>query len=175
MTTQTGATTASTPRPVASDSSRLYQEGIVAGVLGATTVAVWFLIVDALNGRPLYTPTVLGTVLFRRGGGGPGLEALPPSLDMVLMFTWVHGLVFAAIGGVAARLLAAAERNPSVGFGVLLFFVIFEAGFTVAAMLFAEPVLHALTWPAILVANLLAAVTMTVYFRLRHPTLRVSP
>lgn len=175
MTTQTDATTTPTLHPVASDSSRLYQEGIVAGVLGAATVAAWFLIVDALNGRPLYTPTVLGTVLFRRGGGGPGLDALPPSLDMVLMFTWVHGLVFAAIGGVAARLLAAAERNPSVGFGVLLFFVIFEAGFTVAAMLFAEPVLHALTWPAILVANLLAAVTMAVYFRLRHPTLLVNP
>lgn len=175
MTTQTGAPTTSTLHPGASDSSRLYQEGIVAGVLGAATVAVWFLIVDALNGRPLYTPTVLGTVLFRRGGGGPGLDALPPSLDMVLMFTWVHGLVFAAIGGIASRLLAAAERNPSVGFGVLLFFVIFEAGFTVAAMLFAEPVLHALTWPAILVANLLAAVTMAIYFRLRHPTLLVSP
>jgi hypothetical protein len=58
---------------------------------------------------------------------------------------------------------------------VLLFFVIFEAGFTIAAMLFAEPVLHALTWPSVLVANLLAAIAMAVYFRLRHPMLRVNP
>jgi hypothetical protein len=174
MTTQTGTTT--TPlAPATADTSRLYQEGIVAGVLGAAAVALWFLVVDALHGRPLYTPTVLGTVLFRRGAGLPALQTLPPSLDMVLMFTWVHGLVFAAIGGVASRLLAAAERNPSVGFGVLLFFVIFEAGFTIAAMLFAEPVLHALTWPSVLVANLLAAIAMAVYFRLRHPMLRVNP
>jgi hypothetical protein len=42
-------------------------------------------------------------------------------------------------------------------------------------MLFAEPVLNVLTWPAVLIANLLAAVAMGAYFRLRHPMLRVSP
>jgi hypothetical protein len=67
------------------------------------------------------------------------------------------------------------ERNPSVGFGILLLFVIFEFGFTVTAMLFAAPILRVLTWPAVLVANLLAAAVMAGYFRLRHPRLRVSP
>jgi len=42
-------------------------------------------------------------------------------------------------------------------------------------MLFAQPVLRALAWPAILVANLLAAAAMGTYFRLRHPNLRVQP
>jgi hypothetical protein len=169
-------TDATTPLPTtAPDTARLYWEGIVAGVIGAATVAVWFLIVDAINGRPLYTPTVLGTALFRRGAGLESLETLPVSLEMVLMFTWVHGLAFAAIGGIASRLLGMAERNPSLGFGVLLLFVVFEAGFTVAAMLFAQPVLKALTWPAILVANLLAAVAMGLWFRWRHPALRVNP
>jgi hypothetical protein len=157
------------------DAASLYGEGIVAGVIGAATVAVWFLILDTINGRPLYTPTVLGTALFRRGAGLESLETLPVSLEMVLMFTWVHGLAFAAIGGVASRLLGMAERNPSLGFGVLLLFVVFEAGFTVTAMLFAQPVLKALTWPAILVANLLAATAMGLWFRWRHPALRVNP
>ena len=76
---------------------------------------------------------------------------------------------------VMGRLLAVAERNPSIGFGVLLLFVVFEFGFTVTAMLFAAPVLKALTWPAVLVANLLAAAAMGGYFWLRHPALRVSP
>jgi len=161
--------------PPALDTSRIYQQGFVAGLIGAATVALWFLIVDSLNGRPLYTPTVLGTALFRHGAGLGSPETLPISFEMVWMFTWVHALVFAALGGIASRLLAVAERNPSVGFGILLLFVVFEFGFTVAAMVFAAPVLRALTWPAVLVANLLAATAMGGYFHLVHPRLRVRP
>ncbi len=169
MATQTDATTIPESRTTA-----LYQEGLVAGLVGAATIAVWFLILDSLSGRPLYTPTVLGTALFRRGGTTP-LSDILPNLEMVLMFTWVHGLVFVAIGGIAARLLGLAERQPSVGFGILMLFVFFEFGFIVAAMFFAEPILHALAWPAVLVANILAAAAMGGYFWLRHPNLRVQP
>jgi hypothetical protein len=84
------------------DTTRVYQEGIIAGILGAVTVAVWFLAVDLVHGRPFYTPTVLGTALFGRGVWPPTLETLPPSLDMVAMFTWVHLLAFAVIGVVVA-------------------------------------------------------------------------
>ena len=169
MATQTDATTIPESRTTA-----LYQEGLVAGLVGAATIALWFLILDSLSGRPLYTPTVLGTALFRRGGTTPLSEILP-NLEMVLMFTWVHGLVFVAIGGIVARLLALAERQPSVGFGILMLFVFFEFRFIVAAMFFAEPILHALAWPAVLVANILAAAAMGGYFWLRHPNLRVHP
>src|SRR5262249_57069704 len=81
------------------DLSRVYQQGFLAGLVGAATVALWFLIVDTFNGRPLYTPTVLGTALFRHGAGLGAAETLPISFEMVWMFTWVHALVFAAIGG----------------------------------------------------------------------------
>jgi hypothetical protein len=175
MSTQPGATTAAPATTAGSDTARVYQEGIIAGIIGAATVAAWFLVVDVINGRPLYTPTVLGTALFRRGAGLGSVETLPVSMEMVLMFTWVHGLAFAAIGGVVSRLLGMAERNPSIGFGILLLFVVFEFGFTIAAMLFAAPILKVLTWPSVLVANLLAAATMAAYFWLRHPKLRVDP
>ena len=36
------------------------REGLIAGVLGATGVAVWFLIVDTIAGQPFFTPRVLG-------------------------------------------------------------------------------------------------------------------
>jgi hypothetical protein len=177
MTAQTDATTTAVPGTarVTSDTATLYQEGIVAGIIGAATVALWFLVLDAARGQPFQTPTVLGTALFRRGAALQSLETLPASLEMVLMFTWVHGLAFAGLGGVASRLLGLAERNPSIGFGVLLLFVVFEAGFTVTATLVAEPVLRVLTWPAVLGANLLAAAAMGTYFWLRHPALRVEP
>src|SRR5207249_9423879 len=71
------------------DTARLYQEGMIAGVIGAATVAVWFLLLDTAAGHPLYTPTVLGTAIFRRGAlGSP--ETLSVSLEMVGMFTWVR-------------------------------------------------------------------------------------
>jgi len=168
------ATTASAPTTTY-DSTRVYQDGIIAGVLAAGAVALWFLIFDSARGRPLYTPSVLGTALFGRGTSLVSLEGTPVSLEMVLMFTWVHGLVFAALGGIAAWLLDVAERSPDVGFGILLLFVIFEACFTVAAYLIAAPIIQALTWPAVLVANLLAAAVMAGYLWWRHPSLQVEP
>jgi hypothetical protein len=170
--------TASSSPPIAApavDSTRLYKEGIIAGVLGALTVALWFLVVDMMHGRPFYTPTVLGTALFKRGGWPPTFETMPASFEMVAMFTWVHVLAFAVVGVIVAQLIAATERNPSLGFGFVLLFVILEACFTVAVMIVAEPVLRALTWPAIFVANLLAAAVMAGYFWLRHPTMQMRP
>ncbi len=94
---------------------------------------------------------------------------------MVLMFTWVHGLVFIVIGGIASRLLGYAEHNPNIGFGILLLFVVFEFGFVAVNMAFADAVLRALTWQAVLVGNLLAAAAMASYFWRRHPNLTVNP
>jgi hypothetical protein len=150
---------ASAPRE-ATLTERVAREGLAAGVLGAATVAIWFLILDSVAGHPLRTPTILGTALFR-GGEGLGESAGPPvSLEMVVLYSWVHGLVFCVIGGLASRLLAVAERQPNAGFGILLLCVIFEFGFLLVSMLFAEPVLRALTAPAILIGNLLAAGAM---------------
>jgi hypothetical protein len=36
------------------------REGIITGALGATGVAVWFLIVDTIAGQPFFTPRTLG-------------------------------------------------------------------------------------------------------------------
>jgi len=164
---------ASTSQP--SELPRVYIEGISAGILGAATIAVWFLILDVFNGRPFYTPNVLGNALFHHGMQPEELQTLPISLEMVLTYTWVHALVFCVIGGVAAKLLELAEQNVNVGFGVLLFFVIFEFGFVIAALIFAEPILHALAWPAVLIGNFLAAAAMALYFWRHHPNLSIRP
>jgi hypothetical protein len=162
-------------RTQAQNLSQVYQEGIVAGLLGAAAVALCHLIVDVFAGHPLFTPTVIGTALFRGGQGLDAPHALPVSFDMVIVATWVHVLVFAIIGGAASRLLAVAEARPNVGFGILLLFVFFECGFVVAATVVAHPILHVLAWPAVLVGNLLAAIVMTAYFWHRHPHLKIEP
>lgn len=154
----------------------VYQQGIVAGVLGAATIAVWFFILDLAGGRPFfYTPNLLGTALFQRGAGLEHPTALTVSFETVLVYTWIHGMIFCVIGGLASKLLAIAERDIHVGFGILLLFVIFEFGFVGAAAIFAEPVLHALAWPSVLVGNLLAAAAMVLYFWRRRAGLKISP
>ena len=175
MAAQLGATNPALPDTDAAETSKVYLEGIVAGVIGAATIAIWFLILDTINGRPLYTPTVLGTALFRRGEGLASPEILSISFEMVLMYTWVHVLVFAFLGGIVSRLLSMAERNPNLGFGIVLLFVVFEFGFLVVATLFEERLLRAISWQAILFGNLLAAVAMAGYFWRRHPDLRINP
>ena len=155
--------------------SGLYEQGIVAGILGAATIAVWFFLVDIFNGQPFYTPNVLGTALFRSGAGLDQPQNLPISLEMVLVYTWVHGLVFCSIGGLVSKLLDLAERNMNAGFGILLLFVIFEFGFVGAALIFAEPILRALAWPSVLIGNLMAAAVMAVYFWRHHPKMKISP
>lgn len=157
------------------DTRELYRQGFVAGVLGAATIALWFLIVDTVNGRPLYTPTALGVALFQGGRGLESPDTLPISFNMVLAVTWLHGLIFVVIGGAVSRLLAWAEHTPNVGFGILLLFVFFEFGFLIAAMSLAQPVLGALDWSAILVGNLLAAASMALYFWRHHPHMKIEP
>ena len=152
-----------------------YLEGIVAGTIGAATVALWFLIVDTIKGRPLYTPSVLGTVFFRPRAPLPLPESFHVSFELVLVYTWVHWLVFCVIGLAASLLLRAAERNPHLGFGIVLLFAVFEFGFLVVAMLFAEAILRAIAWQEILLGNLVAALAMAAYFWLRHPRLTIRP
>jgi hypothetical protein len=158
-----------------STGSRVYADGLIAGLVGATVIALWFLVLDALAGRPFYTPTVLGTALFR---GGEGLESpgtLPVDFEVVMSFTWVHVLTFLVIGVAASRLIALAERDSNFGFGVVLLFVVFSFGFVLACMVFAGSVLRAIPGPTILIGNLLAAAAMTAVFRRRHPDLHIEP
>jgi hypothetical protein len=146
-----------------------------AGLVGATVIAVWFLLIDTIAGRPFYTPTVLGAALFHGGaeleGGGP----ITPSFELVAGFTWVHYLVFLLIGVGAAHLMAVAERNSNLGFGIVLFFAVFEFGFLLATMIFAEGVLARLAWPAVVVGNLLAAIGMCWVFWRGHRQLVIEP
>jgi hypothetical protein len=175
MNTQSQSFTATQGESRTLDTARLYQEGIVAGTLGAAVIAVWFLILDVIQGRPLFTPTVLGTALFKGAEELATPESLAVSLHLVVWFTFVHWLVFTVVGCMASRLLGLAERNANMGFGILLLFVVFEFGFMGGATLFAEPVLRALAWPTVLIGNALAASAMALYFWRRHPQMTVWP
>ena len=157
------------------DGGLLLADGTVAGLLGAATIALWFLLVDTLRGHPLYTPSLLGTALFRGHGAIVSPQTHTISLLMVVLFTVVHGLVFVATGQIAARLVRVAEKNANYGFGVILFLVFFLCGFFFVSIVFEAELLRALTWPAVLAGNLLALTAMAIYLGRRHRGFRMLP
>ncbi len=162
-------------RGIARQGHRIYEEGMISGVIGAATIALWFFIVDSLQGQLLFTPSVLGYSLLKGEAGLTSFQSIPISIEVVFMFTWIHGLVFVAIGVAGSWLLHLAERDPNYGFGILLLFVLFEFGFICVSLLFSEGVLQALTIPDILIGNLLAATAMGIYFWRKHPGLNFLP
>lgn len=171
MDVRAGLTTSVNAGTLGLHSSRLCREGITAGLTGGAAIAVWFLILDTLAGHPLYTPSLLGAALFNELIPLADAKDIPISLNMVLAFSCVHGLVFAAIGTIGSWLLSFAEREPYLGLAGLFLFllIVFEFGFLAAAVLFSDVILYALSWIAIMVGNALAAVAMGVYLWYRHP------
>ena len=108
--------TTNTPTVVSESTeiSGVYVEGLVAGLIGAATIAVWFFILDLYNGRPFYTPSVLGAALSLSGAVREP-ATVPISMEFVIFYSWIHGLVFCVIGVLAAKLLSLAERDLNYG------------------------------------------------------------
>lgn len=145
-------------------------DGFEAGVLGAVVVALWFLLIDALAGRPFFTPSLLGTALTR--GVDVAVREPSVSVGMVYAYTGIHFVLFILFGILIASLVIQYERTPLIGYLLVVAAVVFEVGFLVFILAFAEPLLQDLPWWAVLAGNLLAALAMAAYFRWRHPELR---
>jgi hypothetical protein len=146
----------------------VFREGAVAGLLGGAVVAVWFLVYDMVSGRPLRTPALLGAAMFE---GLRDPRALDVRLDVVLGYTVLHFAVFAAFGLLVSVLFTAAEREPRVLLGLFILFWCFELFFLGFVLVLEEALVGALLWWNIATANLLAALSMLVYFFLRHRSL----
>lgn len=148
--------------------ARVVREGVVAGLVGAAVVAVWFLAVDLFQGTPLQTPAVLWAGLFQRVLNP---MAVVPSVGAVLAYTVVHVVAFALFGIVAALLLAAAEGEPAMLLALLIFFAAFEVFFLALVTFLARPILGILAWWEILIGNFVAATAMLGFFYTRHRAL----
>jgi hypothetical protein len=144
------------------------RDGVIAGLIGAAVVAVWFLILDIARGQPLLTPALLGSAVFQ-GLTDPAAVTISPG--PIVFYTILHGLAFIGFGVVAASLIMAAEREPAIFVAFVILFVCFEAFFIGAVAALGTSMLGALVWWAILAGNLLASVAMIWYFFAHHRTL----
>lgn len=139
------------------------RDGVMVGLVGAVTVALWFLVYDAAIRTPFHTPALLGAVLFH---GLRDAGDLVISARVVLQYTLLHVAVFVAFGIAVAGLFALADRDRRVLFGVFMLFCCFEVFAVALGLVMRELVANAIpAWP-FLVANALATVTMLgVLFR----------
>lgn len=146
------------------------REGVIAGVIGASAVAVWFLIVDIIAGHPLYTPSILGQALFSILGGS---TAGDPQFVHIAAYTVYHYAVFIGLGFLATLAIHRSDRQPSILALLLIGFVVLEMGFYgLTAILSSSGILPGeLAWYQVAAGNLLAAVSMGTYLYKLHPRL----
>jgi hypothetical protein len=145
------------PRGLIGSWDRVLREGVVAGLLGAAVVALWFLGIDWIKGEPLRTPALLGSGFFRQTG-----------VPAVLLYTVIHGAAFVVFGVVGAALIAGAESQPLFVFALVILFTAFEIFFFGAIVIAASWVLDELAGWTIFVGNLLAAAAMLGYYVKSH-------
>ncbi len=143
-------------------------EATDAGFIGASTVAIWFLIRDLLAGHPLRTPSVLGQ-LFLLGEPHPDVQGLV--FGAIVLYTGVHFIVFVLFAFLVALLVRLCVDQPAIRFALLVLFVAFEFFFYVIVNAVSEEVGALFPMWTVVAANLLAAGAMAVYFWRRYPEL----
>lgn len=145
------------------DASAYRMHGIVAGLGGAALLAAWFLFLDVLRGRPLYTPTLLAQVLFS-GAPHPGTaDAVEGEVLPTVLFTFVHALAFAAIGLAVAEFVRIFDLAHSRALMVVLLFGAMCIAFFGFGVMFAAVGPHAIPVRDAFVGNALASIGMAVY------------
>jgi len=136
-------------------------ETFYTGAVGGSVVAVLFLVLDAIAGRPLFTPSVAGSAMFL--GVPPDLHG-SSSLEAVALFTPVHFLLAGGLGLLTALLVRAVEpaRNRPVLAAALLFVVI-EGAFLLGTSILYPSMPAVLGYARVALVNLLAAAAMVAW------------
>jgi putative oxidoreductase len=152
-----------TPRP-------LVREGVIAGIIGAGVIAIWFFFVDLIAGQPLFTPATLGRGLIRIFGPVPESQS---TVFLVSAYTLIHFGAFIVLGLIAAMIVNVANREPSILLGFVVLFAATEVGFYAFVGLLQQATpLGSLAWYNVMIGNLLAAAAMGTYLLRAHPVLR---
>ncbi|MGO9618571.1 MAG: hypothetical protein ACLP6W_19455 [Bryobacteraceae bacterium] len=139
-------------------------EGLTAGMLGGSAVALWFLIIDLGRGGMFTTPALLGGLLLHG-------SAVPASLRSAAEYSVVHFAAFVLFGAIASWPLKTSERHPAFFSGVILLFCVFEFFFLTLVGVVSQEALQTLISWRIVVGNILATAAMLTFFADQHPWL----
>ena len=148
----------------------LVRQGIIAGIIGATVIAVWFFFVDLIATRAFFTPMTLGRGLLSIFGPVPPEQS---EAVLVIVYTMFHYAAFIVVGLTAAMIVNVANHEPGILLGFVVLFAAIEVGFyALVGLLQQATPLGSLAWYNVMVGNLLAAATMGVFLLRAHPVLR---
>ncbi len=147
----------------------LLAEGLKLGLIGAVTVAAWFLLVDIAAGSPFRTPAALGSAVFL---GADGPESISVSPAILAAYSVLHLVAFGFVGVAFAAAARGVEQLPSLAFFVVMGVVLIEALTFTVLVAFGGWVLGSVSLWAVGVANVLAFVAMGVTVWRAHPGLR---
>ena len=141
--------------------------GGTAGFVGATILALWFLLVDGLAGRPFHTPAFLFRVLF-------GAEQLQIAGAQVVLYSILHYGVFLAVGLAAAWVVSRLRVSVGMLGGAVLGFLLFDLLFYGSVWLTGVDVVGYLGWAEVLAGNVLAGIGLFGTLRLMDRDRNVS-
>lgn len=146
----------------------IVSEGVLAGVIAASAVAVVFLVVDLIAGQAFRTPQQLGTMLLALlGSSTPGDGATPLAL-----YTLFHFVAFILTGIVAAAIVQMTMKQPVAILLFIILFFAFEVVFTGFVAFLDVTSTSSITPMQVAIGNVVASIAMALFFRARHPKLR---
>jgi hypothetical protein len=130
--------------------------GAVGGILAGLTVALWFLVIDTVGGRPFHTPAVLASAL-------SGQEFTTATFRLVAAYSLVHFAVFALLGVAMAEAIAALRIPPRMLLGVPFGLVVQELVFYTGLALNGTSRVAVVPWPHVVAANVLSGFVLMAY------------
>jgi hypothetical protein len=141
-------------------------EGMMAGLIGASVVALWFLLLDVLLREPLFTASLVADRLF---GPDTDAHALPVDLARVSAVTALHGLSFVLFGIAAAWVVSRHTVRPSLPALLFALFAALEGVFLLGSETVAPGAASAIGHAQAVAANALASFAMALYLRRSQP------
>jgi len=138
-------------------------QGVIAGILGASVLALWFMVLDWIRGAPLMTPSVLGTLVLRGEAPGDQIDTLA-----VVGYTVIHYALFVALGVAGAWVAGRIERRPRIILAVVILFTAMQAFGLSFTTVLAETLDGTVRWWAAALGNLFAVAAMAFYIWTRH-------
>lgn len=143
-------------------------EGLEAGLCGGFAVVAVYLIHDLGTSDWLYTPTVLGTLLYSGPDAASMVVADPAAAEpgMAVIYHFLHFALWVIAGFVSAALVKLSERRPPLRFiPVLAFFTLIAFFFALDGEVYATGIGRLHLWAG----GLAGAAALTAYLLWRHP------